>query len=230
MTHALVYARGGTSSQIPFASLTEISVRAEINDNPQTLQLDYSADGDRARVVSYAIYLTGRKKLADHRARLHESVKLAELQSLGYLPITLRVVPPNSAGAPAARAFQPRSLGPHRIQQAGVGFHRDLAAEPLAPCCGGVRRQRGQRPVRPHGERPAKHCRPPGDCCRSKRHRFARRKWADIRPRRPVRRWVLGGRSNRNRAAQSRNGGNGSPAASDQRSGSAHPVRPHAGR
>jgi hypothetical protein len=99
-THALVYDCGGTSSQLPFSSLTEDSVLAQTTDAPVTLQLDYSAEGSRARIVSYAIYQSGRKKLGDHRARLNESVRLAELQKLGYLPFTIRVLPATPPARP----------------------------------------------------------------------------------------------------------------------------------
>jgi hypothetical protein len=91
--HILVSDGGFSSTPIPFSSLTEISWRAQTTDAPVTLQLDFSAEGNRARIVSYAIYPTRRDKIGDHRARLNESVKLTELQNLGYLPFTLRVLP-----------------------------------------------------------------------------------------------------------------------------------------
>jgi hypothetical protein len=97
--HVLVFDRGGTSSRFPFSLLTGTSWRARTPDQPETLQLFYSAEGDRAHIVSYAIYDASRKKLGDHRARLNESVKLTELQNLGYLPFSLRVV----SGTPPAR-------------------------------------------------------------------------------------------------------------------------------
>jgi hypothetical protein len=92
-SHALAFDGGGSSTQIEFSSLTETSWRAQTTDAPVTLQLDFSAERDRARIVSYAIYPTHRNKLGDHRARLNESVKLTELQNLGYQPFTLRVLP-----------------------------------------------------------------------------------------------------------------------------------------
>jgi hypothetical protein len=92
-SHILAVEGGGWSTPIPFSSLTEISWRAQTTDAPVTLQLDFSAEGDRARIVSYAIYPDRRNKIGDHRARLNESVKLTELQNLGYLPFSLRVLP-----------------------------------------------------------------------------------------------------------------------------------------
>lgn len=92
-SHILAFEGGGSSTQMAFSSLTEISWRAQTTAAPVTLQLDYSAEGNRARIVSYAIYPTHRNKLGDHRARLNESVKLTELQNLGYLPFTLGVLP-----------------------------------------------------------------------------------------------------------------------------------------
>jgi hypothetical protein len=92
-SHVLVSDGGFSSIPISFSSLTEISRRAQTTDAPVTLQLDFSAEGNRARIVSYAIYPNRRNKIGDRRARLNESVKLTELQNLGYLPLTLRVLP-----------------------------------------------------------------------------------------------------------------------------------------
>ena len=58
-SHILAVEGGGWSTPIPFSSLTEISWRAQTTDAPVTLQLDFSAEGDRARIVSYAIYPAG---------------------------------------------------------------------------------------------------------------------------------------------------------------------------
>ena len=131
-SHALVFDRGGTSHQIPFSSLTEISVHARTTDTPVTLQLDYSAEGDRARIVSYAIYQSGRKKLGDHRARLNESVKLAELQTLGYLPLTIRVLPatPPARPQPALSSDAP-SIRVEAVRQNWDSF--TLALHNLSP-------------------------------------------------------------------------------------------------
>ncbi len=99
-THTPVFDGGGSSNQLSFLSLTEDSVLAQTADAPVTLQLDYSAEGGRARIVSYAIYQSGRKKLGEHRARLNETVRLTELQKLGYLPFTVRVLPPTPPPRP----------------------------------------------------------------------------------------------------------------------------------
>lgn len=97
----LAYEGRGSSTQIAFSSLTAVSWRARTPDSPDTLQLDFSAEGSRARIVSYAINLTGKKKLGDHRARLNESVQLTELRDVGYHPFTLRVLPATPPPRPA---------------------------------------------------------------------------------------------------------------------------------
>jgi hypothetical protein len=101
VSHVLASEGGGSSAQIPFSSLTEVSWLARRPDGPVTLQLDFSAEGNQARVVSYAIYQSGKKKLGDHRAGLNESVTLTELSDLGYHPLTLRVLPPTPPPRPA---------------------------------------------------------------------------------------------------------------------------------
>lgn len=98
--HTPVYDNRGTYDQLPFSSLTEDSVLAQTTDAPVTLRLEYSAEGSRARIVSYAIYQSRTKRLGDHRARLNESVRLAELQKLGYLPFTVRVLPATPPARP----------------------------------------------------------------------------------------------------------------------------------
>lgn len=101
LRHMLAYEGGGSSTQIPFSSLAEVSWLARRFGAPVTLQLDFSAEGKKARIVSYAIYQSGRKQLGDHRARLNESVTLTELRDLGYHPLTLRVLPATPPPRPA---------------------------------------------------------------------------------------------------------------------------------
>jgi hypothetical protein len=130
--HAMALEGGGSSSQISFSSLTEINWRARTTDAPVTLQLDFSAEGNRARIVSYAIYPTRRNKLGDHRARLNESVKLTELQDLGYLPFTLRVLPVT----PPPRPMPAVSSDAPSIRMEAVGQNWDtftLAVHSLSP-------------------------------------------------------------------------------------------------
>ena len=160
-SHILVFDGGGSANQLPFSSLTEDSVLAQTTDAPVTLQLDYSAEGGRARIVSYAIYQSGRKKLGDHRARLNETVRLAELQKLGYLPFTVRVLPPAppprpnpdlSSDAPSIRievvkqnwdsfTLAVHNLSPHAVVAFAVG-------EVPTPHGDGYRTTRGT-PARP---------------------------------------------------------------------------------
>jgi hypothetical protein len=131
-SHILAVEGGGWSTPIPFSSLTEISWRAQTTDAPVTLQLDFSAEGDRARIVSYAIYPTHRNKLGDHRARLNESVKLTELQNLGYLPFSLRVLPVT----PPPRPMPAVSSDAPSIRMEAVGQNWDtftLAVHSLSP-------------------------------------------------------------------------------------------------
>ena len=69
----------------------------------ETLELNYAEDGDKVKVTVYALHqeydarrhatIFRSQKLGAHTARLQESVHLAELQQLGYLPFSLRVVP-----------------------------------------------------------------------------------------------------------------------------------------
>ncbi|HUP04433.1 MAG TPA: hypothetical protein VMU19_10615 [Bryobacteraceae bacterium] len=100
-SHVLAFNGGGSSSQIPFSSLIPISWQARSPAAPVTLQLDFSAEGDRARIVSYALYQHGRKKVGDHRARLDQSVELTELRGLGFHPFDLRVLPATPPPRPA---------------------------------------------------------------------------------------------------------------------------------
>ena len=49
--HILAFQGGGSSIQVPFSSLNGISWRARTPNSPVTLQLDFSAEGNRARIV-----------------------------------------------------------------------------------------------------------------------------------------------------------------------------------
>ena len=160
-SHSLISDCSLTAAQIPFSSLTEISWRAQTTDAPVTLQLDLSPEGDRARIVSYAIYLTGRKKLGDHHARLNESVRLTELQNLGYLPFAIRPMPALSSDAPSIRMEVARqswdsctialhNLSPHAAVAFAVGQDysydtiQGTAAHPVIPAGGTVTVERSR--------------------------------------------------------------------------------------
>jgi hypothetical protein len=93
----------GSDSQFPIASLPAASPGAQGLAGWETLELNYSTEGDKVKVTVFALHkeydarrhatIFRSQKLGAHAARLAESVRLAELEKFGYSPFTLRVVP-----------------------------------------------------------------------------------------------------------------------------------------
>jgi hypothetical protein len=93
----------GTDSQFPLSSLIPVSPAGTHPTGWETLELNYAEDGDKVKVTVYALHqeydarrhatIFRSQKLGAHSARAQESVRLAELEKLGYSPFTLRVVP-----------------------------------------------------------------------------------------------------------------------------------------
>jgi hypothetical protein len=93
----------GSDSRFPFSSLVPVSPGGTHPTGWETLELNYAEDGDQVKVTVYALHqeydarrhatIFRSQKLGAHSARAQESVRLAELEKLGYSPFTLRVVP-----------------------------------------------------------------------------------------------------------------------------------------
>lgn len=115
---------GFAALQIAPSSLTEISWRARTPNSPDELQLGYSTEGDVVKIRTSAVIrgydyrkhtpTSLYQELATHTARLNQSVNLTELEKLGYLPLTIKVV----------SAKPPPRLHPQLISQV-----RSLSAE-----------------------------------------------------------------------------------------------------
>ena len=92
----------GSDSQFALASLSPVSPRSDHPAGWETLDLNYAAEGDKVRVTVFALHeeydarrhatVFRSKKLGGHTARVEETVRLEELESLGYRPFSLRVV------------------------------------------------------------------------------------------------------------------------------------------
>lgn len=93
----------GSDSRIDLSTLLPASPSAELPVGWETLDLNYSTEGDRVKVGVYALHqeydarrhamVFKSQKLGAHLAKLRESVSLTELEKFGYRPFTLRVVP-----------------------------------------------------------------------------------------------------------------------------------------
>uniref|UniRef100_Q01TX8 Uncharacterized protein n=1 Tax=Solibacter usitatus (strain Ellin6076) TaxID=234267 RepID=Q01TX8_SOLUE len=93
----------GSDSRLPLSSLIPVSPAAPPPNGWETLDLNYAEDGDKVKVTVYALHqeydarrhatIFRSQKLGAHSAGAQESVRLAELEKLGYSPFTLRVVP-----------------------------------------------------------------------------------------------------------------------------------------
>jgi hypothetical protein len=93
----------GSDSQLPLASLLPSAPGAPHPAGWETLELNYSEDGDKVKVTVYALHqeydarrhatIFRSQKLGAHTAKIKELVRLAELEKFGYSPFNLRVLP-----------------------------------------------------------------------------------------------------------------------------------------
>jgi hypothetical protein len=93
----------GSDSRFPLAAFPPAGAGATHPTGWEILDLNYAEQGDAVRVTVYAMhqeYDTRRssaiyrsKKLGVHTARMRESVRISEMEQLGYLPFTIRVGP-----------------------------------------------------------------------------------------------------------------------------------------
>jgi hypothetical protein len=102
-TRVLVDESFGSDSRLPLASLTRAGAGAESLNGWETLELNYTTDGDQVKVTVFALHqeydprrhstIFKSQKLATHTAGVRGAIRLAELEKYGFLPLTLRVVP-----------------------------------------------------------------------------------------------------------------------------------------
>lgn len=107
----VVTARGGSSNEIPAASLRRLSSARTPSIHLDTLKVDFRSEGDKVIATIYALTLphgnphryedSYKPLLGVHSARMGQTIQVKELAKLGYLPITYRVV---SAKVPAGSA------------------------------------------------------------------------------------------------------------------------------
>ena len=107
----LVTAGGGSSNEIPAASLQRLSSAPTRSVHLDTLKVDFRSEGDKVIATIYALTLPHgdphryedayKPLLGVHSARLGQTIQVNELARLGYAPITYRIV---SAKVPAGSA------------------------------------------------------------------------------------------------------------------------------
>jgi hypothetical protein len=114
----VVTARGGSSNEIPAASLQRLSSARTPSIHLDTLKVDFRSEGDKVIATIYALTLPHgnphhyedpyKPLLGVHSARIGQTIQVNELAKLGYLPITYRVVsakvPVDSAPALVSKA------------------------------------------------------------------------------------------------------------------------------
>jgi hypothetical protein len=102
-TRVVVDQDSGGDSKLPLSSLVPVSPRGPHPTGWETLDLNYAEDGDQVKVTVYVLHqeydarrhatIFRSQKLGAHSAKAQESVRVAELEKLGYIPFTLRILP-----------------------------------------------------------------------------------------------------------------------------------------
>jgi hypothetical protein len=99
--YVIVYGGGLTSTEMPDDSLRPLPRRAAGIGRRFTLKLDFTTEHNKVVTTVYTIppeseplrYSDGHKRLlGTHSARLNETVELPELKTIGYQPLTLKIV------------------------------------------------------------------------------------------------------------------------------------------